>query len=613
MKRLTTILVALTFALVALGGNANNNLAPDESTTLADHLIEVNAQWAKKDLSSPLYQQKTSFKDEADRIRTHLLMVSEYLESNTPEHLTNDQRSNRIELINELRDYAMDGKFPVNSGHQLRIPYFIDKYDNACAVGHLMRKSGAKKQASYIHNILNFSYIGEMPEDKIMAWATPNGFTLAELKWIQPGYPPNTLWIAPGGGTDGVVRGLVKTGDGGEYIVFGDFSTAGNTSANKIARWNGEEFEALGSGLDGEPRAGVIWNNQLVIGGAFQNGTSTLAVWDEQSSTWDYHYPIQGKSASIGELAIFNGELHAAGYMSGFAGIDHVIAKVDSEFEGEILGIFNDEVSTLSWHDGALIAGGKFTLNEDDGVETEYLARLNGTEWTEYLGGVEGEVRALHSTGDRLFVGGTIDTENPEGHVGLKVYGDGGWITPNFSFTQDSEYITGFEPLGGDLLVHGDFTNQIDGVGTFGNGMCALNIDQLTMTGMIAVNEEVMDVISINNQLICGGSFTEDFLGNELSHLAAQDVSSGNVEVEYHPVKIYPNPTSEQMRIELNDISADQVKIYSLSGQQVRSFDIDRSMASTNLDVSDIAEGSYVVTVRNEGEVQGVRTLVIAR
>ncbi|NLE60527.1 MAG: hypothetical protein GX616_19450 [Planctomycetes bacterium] len=67
---------------------------------------------------------------------------------------------------------------------------------------------------------------------------------------------------------------------GGELIVGGLFTTAGGSSANCIARWNGASWQPLGIGMTGRVYALSLYNGELVAGGGFTTaGGQVSAYW----------------------------------------------------------------------------------------------------------------------------------------------------------------------------------------------------------------------------------------------------------------------------------------------------------------------------------------------
>ena len=87
-----------------------------------------------------------------------------------------------------------------------------------------------------------------------------------------------------------------EPGTGPELIVGGVFTTAGGVPANRIARWNGTAFQALGAGMNNSVRALTTWDpdgpgttpTRLVASGQFTtaggNPVPRLAYWD--TTTW---------------------------------------------------------------------------------------------------------------------------------------------------------------------------------------------------------------------------------------------------------------------------------------------------------------------------------------
>lgn len=101
-------------------------------------------------------------------------------------------------------------------------------------------------------------------------------------RWDGNGW--STLGTGMGGAFFPTVHSLAVQ-PGGGLIAGGDFGTAGATSANNIARWNGVAWERLGSGVDASVFAlTVLPDGVLVAGGGFYSAggmnVSHLARWN---------------------------------------------------------------------------------------------------------------------------------------------------------------------------------------------------------------------------------------------------------------------------------------------------------------------------------------------
>lgn len=142
-------------------------------------LIELNSYWKNHDLDRSYF--KVLKKQNYTKIQIHLLLVEKSLRTD----IINQSRN---QLLSELRKYALKGVFPINNHHAKRMPYFIDDYGTACAVGQLIIKSGHDKLAKRISKESNYQYIREMDYPEIGSWAKEFGFTMEELMWIQPSY-----------------------------------------------------------------------------------------------------------------------------------------------------------------------------------------------------------------------------------------------------------------------------------------------------------------------------------------------------------------------------------------------------------------------------------------
>jgi hypothetical protein len=260
----------------------------------------------------------------------------------------------------------------------------------------------------------------------------------------------NGAWSAlsteVGAGMDfGIVHALAVFDDGGGKDLYagGAFVRAGETTVNRIARWNGETWSALdgpaGSGMDGEVRALAVFDDgggpALYAGGSFTTAggvtVNHVARWDgtEWSALPGPFHP--GTDAAVHAFAVFDDGTGPALYLGGgftSAGgeLAFGIAKWDGSTWSALSGPAGNgtnpgaEVFALGvFHQngaGALYAGGSFATA--GGVPVNGIARWDGTEWSALaaLGGtgVSGAVKAISvyedGNGALLYVGGEFST-----------------------------------------------------------------------------------------------------------------------------------------------------------------------------------------------------------
>jgi hypothetical protein len=126
---------------------------------------------------------------ETQKIAAHLQFAEEKLRKNTPEGLTQEQKINRLKLLDDLHAYRLNEKFPVNENSPFeREPTFIDCHGNICAVGYLIEQSAGKEMAENINGIYHNNYILEMHNAALEMWMQENGVTAMDCAMIQPTY-----------------------------------------------------------------------------------------------------------------------------------------------------------------------------------------------------------------------------------------------------------------------------------------------------------------------------------------------------------------------------------------------------------------------------------------
>jgi len=218
----------------------------------------------------------------------------------------------------------------------------------------------------------------------------------------------------------------------GELYVGGDFTMAGGAPARNIAKWDGAAWSAVGMPVDGvnrPVRCMTVWDDgsgeALYVGGQFSTagGSSAngVAKWD--GSEWSrLRGAMNGPTPRVNALAVYDDMLYAGGQFDTVDGDDvNNIARWDGsrwsavgddEAEGtdgmvNALAVFEDLVG-----DPSLYAGGEFT--EAGGAEAFGIARWDGEHWGDVDNGVVGTVNALATfddgsrLGNGLYAGGSL-------------------------------------------------------------------------------------------------------------------------------------------------------------------------------------------------------------
>ncbi len=156
-------------------------------------LCNLNKYWKQHDDYKDLLQSEEYFESDRALIKLHLSLVENHLRTNYDPNLSLEQLNKRNEGLDILKAYWQNGIFPINTKHSYTVPYFIDDFNTACAVGHIMRESGAVEIVNMVKALDNYAYIEDMKFPELGEWAKEYGFTVEELKWIQPAYGPSIV------------------------------------------------------------------------------------------------------------------------------------------------------------------------------------------------------------------------------------------------------------------------------------------------------------------------------------------------------------------------------------------------------------------------------------
>jgi len=277
-------------------------------------------------------------------------------------------------------------------------------------------------------------------------------------------------WSNFGRGMNGAaVRASAFCDDGTGPVLYlgGDFRSVDNLAVNRIARWRDGAWSPLGSGTNGTVRAIIDFNDGngpgVVVGGDFTTAggltRNRIALW--RNGGW--HALGSGfSSGTVHALAVFQGELYAAGSISGR------VARFAGGSWQVVGGGTNNVVRSLLTMDPGdgprLYAGGDFSIA--GGASAARVAWWDGATWTGVPGIVQGNVFALaahdHGSGLALVAGGNFVTDGAAAPAarGLAVLSSGIWRAIGGSVNGSVNAITAVcTPSGTALYIGGSFDN----------------------------------------------------------------------------------------------------------------------------------------------------------
>ena len=284
-------------------------------------------------------------------------------------------------------------------------------------------------------------------------------------------------WSALGSGMNKYVNDLA-VGSTGTLYAGGDFTTAGGVSANRIAKWDGESWLALGPGIEytydeSVYALAVDSTGTLYAGGEFTTAggvsANRIAKWDGDS----WLALGSGMNNYVYTLAVDStGSLYAGGDFTTTGGVSaNYIAKWDGLSWSALGSGVNSEVHVFAVDStGTLYAGGEFTTA--GGVSANRIAKWDGESWSALGSGVSGEVNALafDSLGN-LYAGGYFTTAGDVSANSIAKWDGESWSALGSGLTywwQDQEYpgmayalavdSTGVLYAGGQFMTAGGVT-----------------------------------------------------------------------------------------------------------------------------------------------------------
>lgn len=338
---------------------------------------------------------------------------------------------------------------------------------------------------------------------------------------------------------NGQVSALAKDANGVIYVGGLFTNAAGIANADYIASWNGSAYAALSTGANNTVDALAMGpDGTLYAGGTFTNiggvAINRIARWS--GSAWT----AMGTGADAGVLTIaigLDGSVYAGGLFSAMGGV--ASTQFVARWNGSAWVSMGDANSTVyaiaTGLDGSIYAGGQFTTI--GGVAANYMARWNGQAWTPLGTGMGNVVRGLAIGPDGLlYASGTFTTAGgvtmPDA---VAIWNGSAWV----SLGMDSNAATIFHVnprADGNLLIGSDGTGTItaEALTTVTNAGTVIAFPRLILNGPSSGSARVYSIRNIttgrtiyfNLTMQVGEQVTINF---DPAHISAMSSFRGNV------------------------------------------------------------------------------------
>jgi hypothetical protein len=350
----------------------------------------------------------------------------------------------------------------------------------------------------------------------------------------------------------------VATAPNGDLYVGGSFNTIDDTPANGVARWDGSAWHSLGAGLSergigsGEERI-PAWvyalevgpDGSLYAGGKFSDAgvvrARNIARWD--GAEWQALGSGVGIGASfdldsrVEAISVDGARVYAGGLFTraGDAAVANIAMWDGGAWQALGAGLSSPldtpaPVLALLARDGALYAGGTFT--SAGGSPITGLARWDGTRWSAAGPALSDpasvEVRALAASAGGLFVGGTLERAG-----GQYVYGIAHWNGERWQSLGQGAALTGnLSAVVNAAAIDSAGRVYVGGLISMVGGVPVNNIAMWDgerwhdMGGGVTSGADgvVSTLLVVGDDLYVGGRFTEAG-GTSAGHIARWEIS----------------------------------------------------------------------------------------
>ena len=402
--------------------------------------------------------------------------------------------------------------------------------------------------------------------------------------------------------------------DGKLYTCSHDTSITPSTN-QKISFYNGSVWDTLvGITYSGQAFAFAKYNGQLHVGGSFRHigtqvpnlslyGIKNLAKWD--GVKFDSIGAFPNYDGKVNELIVYNNELYIGGKFQDGGGIGLTnLMKYDgtsfSAVGGGITGNFTEVYAMTIYNGDLIVAGSFFTAG---GVPVQNIARWNGSQWFAMGNGLSPYIftMTVDTINDILYAGGNVGASGS-----VTIDRAGWWDGQNWQ-----QIGNGLQAPGGPCLSLCMYKNELYA----GTGADAPNIikkwngQSWLLLPSYPTHGGVYALTEFQGSLYASGTFNEidsvccyngnaRFTDTNTVSLPQQMENNDNT------FTIHPNPTSDYITLSFSKplTGNSDIVIYNVKGEVVlrKSFSIIQNSIEMALP-ENLSNGLYMCKVTCKG------------
>lgn len=427
------------------------------------------------------------------------------------------------------------------------------------------------------------------------------------------------VWMpfAPGNTKNAVIDFRVYDND---LIVYGLFTNCGGNPAESIARWDGNSWQEFAGGIpDGVHSANIIDSVLYATPYDFSNDSSSLLML--QGNAWVplgdrfYNSPgtsTQGFFASLFDVQKYNGELVVSGEFNRVGGdtINRVAAWNGSNWYPLGKGLSGNIPNSppLTYPHQMLVDSNRLYVVGNFGMAGDSVcngvAYWDGQDWHPLGAGFNSSVYGIGKYQGQIYVGGDFTRSGTTDLGRIARWNGVEWENPGLEFEKNGAgaycFIHTLREIGGQFYIAGGFNEVTDGnqnVSVAGNVIRWDGSYVDLLDG--GVNGDTEGIWSWQGKLLVGGFFTA--VGpNQISasRMGLYDsLATGWNEPQLREAyQIYPNPTRDQINIQIPDGAAPTFfRLLDSQGRLLRA-----GKFEAQLSLADLPPAVYILQIMDE-------------